>query len=192
MQQYTVTKFEDPVFWDALNDFPKKGQEYPSVLTLGGYASFAIAPASILQCYNDFSDPQKALNFTVPATPQPITTVAYLAAPQVDMVRRFFAAFFYAEGQAILAECSFLPLLHQPLGLRIANGSNVAVNRTFKVLDAVLKGDDAPIHMVLVSPSNPEVSLTMVEKVQGEKSVLDISLRAPRLAAMTVNQGALI
>lgn len=192
MQQYIVSKFEDPVFWDALNEFPRKGQDYPTVLTLGGYASFAIAPASILQCYNDFADPKKALHFTVPATPQPITTVAFLAAPQVGMVRRFFAAFFYDEGQAILAECSFMPLLHQPLGLRIPNGSNVAVNTTFKVLESVLKGDDAPIQMSLVSPTNPGVGLTMVETVEGEKSVLKISLRAPGLAAMTVNQDALI
>jgi hypothetical protein len=190
MQQYIVKRFEDPVFWNELNSHPKKGQDYPAVLTLGGYASFAFAPASVMQCYNAYDDADKALTFTVPATPQPITHVVFLAAPQVGQVRRIFVAFFWGEGQAILAECSFIPLLHRPMGLRIANGTNVAVNRTFEVSMTILKGDDAPIHMVLVSPNNPQLGVTLSERVNGEQSVLHVEMRAPNMAAMTVNQSA--
>lgn len=190
--KYIVHKYEDPTFWDALNDLPNKTHDYPRVLSLGGYASFAYAPASVLQCYNAFDDPEKALRFTVPPTPSPITTVAYLVAPQVGKVRRVFVAFFYAEGQAILAECSYIPLLHRPLGLRIANGKTVAVNTNFKVLESILKGDDAPIHMVITSQTNPQVGVTIAEKVEGDKSVLDISVRAPGLACMNLNAATML
>lgn len=192
MQPYTIKLIEDPAFWQALNEFPKKGQNYPAVLTLGSYASFALAPMSILQCYNDFKDPAKAMCFTVPATPQPITTVVYLIGPQVGMLRRVFAAFFYADGQAILGECSFFPLVHKPLALRISNGTNVAVNRTFEVSNTVLKGDEAPIHMVLNSPNSPELGVTFTEKVVEDTARLDIMLRAPGLATMGVNCGLAI
>ena len=191
MQTYIVKQFEDPVFWNELNSHPKKGQDYPAVLTLGAYASFAFAPASVMQCYNDFDNPEKALNFTVPATPEPITSVVFLAAPQVGEVRRIFAAFFWGKGQAILCECSYFPLLHRPMGLRIANGTNVAVNRTFEVSMTILKGDDAPIHMVLVSPNNPQLGVTLTERLMGEQSVLHIDMQAPGLACMTLNQSTM-
>ncbi len=191
MHAYTIKRVEDPAFWQALAEFPIKGTDYPQVLTLSEYASFAVAPAGILQCYADFKDPAKALHFTVPATPEPITNVVFLASPQVGMVRRFFAAFFYGQGQAILAECTYLPLLHRPLGLRIANGANVAVNRTFKMQPVIIKGDDAPIHMVLRSPNNPQVGVSFIERLNGEESVLDIRVMAPGLAAMAVNAGSL-
>lgn len=189
MQPYTLKRIEDPAFWQALNEFPKKGQDYPAVLTLASVASFIVAPMSILQCYNDFKDPSKAMCFTVPATPSPIVRVVYLIAPQVGMLRKVFAAFFYAEGQAILAECSVFPLLHKPLALRIPSGAAFAVNRSFEVSNVVLKGDEAPVHMVLNSPNNPELGVTFSEKLVDDTARLDIVLRAPGLATMGLNCG---
>lgn len=187
MKQYTLKRIEDPAFWAALTEFPAKGKDYPQVLTLSEYASFALAPASVMQCYTDFKDPAKALHFTVPATPEPIDNVVYLVGPQVGTARRFYVAFFYGQGQAILAECSYIPLLHRALGLRIDNGGSVAVNRSFKLQPVIIKGDEAPIHMVLRSPNNPQVGMSLVERVDGESSVLDIRMMAPGLAAMSVN-----
>ncbi len=191
MHAYTIKHIEDPAFWKALTEFPGKGKDYPQVLTLSGYGSFALAPASVMQCYAEFKDPTKALNFTVPATPEPITRIVYLVSPQVGTVRRVFVAFFWAVGQAILAECSYIPLLHRPLGLRIANGAEVAVNRTFTAPTLVIKGDDAPIHMVLRSPNNPQVGVSFIERLDGEESVLDIRMMAPGVVAMAVNSGSL-
>ncbi len=187
MKPYTIKRIEDPAFWAALTEFPTKGKDYPQVLTLSEYASFALAPASVMQCYTDFKDPAKALHFKVPATPEPIDNVVYLAGPQVGTARRFYVAFFYGQGQAILAECSYIPLLHRPLGLLIDNGGSVAVNRSFKLQPVIIKGDEAPIHMVLRSPNNPQVGMSLVERVDGESSVLDIRMMAPGLAAMSVN-----
>lgn len=201
MYAYTIKHIEDPAFWQALTEFPGKGKDYPQVLTLSEYGSFALAPASVMQCYAEFKDPTKALNFTVPPTPEPITRIVYLVSPQVGTVRRVFVAlcwgvdpmedFASGKAKAILAECSYIPLLHRPLGLRIANGAEVAVNRAFNPPTLVIKGDDAPIHMVLRSPNNPQVGVSFIERLDGEESVLDIRLMAPGLAAMTVNAGSL-
>lgn len=192
MQPYTVKFIEDPDFWATLNKFPQKGEDYPKVLHLAGVASFIVAPAAILQCYNDFKDPMKAMHFTVPATPSAITTVMYLVAPQVGNVQRVFAAFFYADGQAILGECSLFPLIHQPLGLRIVSGANGTINRTFAVSTTILKGDEAPIQQTLSSPNNPLVGVTFSEKMVEDTARLDIMLRAPGLATMGVNCGLMM
>ena len=191
MHAYTIKHIEDPAFWKALTDFPGKGKDYPQVLTLSEYGSFALAPASVMQCYTDFKDPAKALHFKVPATPEPINRIVYLVSPQVGTVRRVFVALPWTVDQAILAECSYIPLLHRPLGLLIANGAEVAVNRAFNPPTLVIKGDDAPIHMVLRSPNNPQVGVSFIERLDGEERVLDIRVMAPGLAAMAVNAGSL-
>lgn len=191
MNQYTIQRIEDPAFWAALTAFPVKGEDYPKRLSLQGYGSFALAPASVMQCYTDFKDPAKALHFTVPATPEPIENVGYLVGPQVGTTRRFYVAFFWGPDKAVLAECSYIPLLHRPLGLRIDNGGSVAVNKSFKVNPLVIKSDEAPIHLVLRSPNNPQVGVSLIERVDGESSVLDIRMMAPGLAAMSVNTLAL-
>ena len=149
MHAYTIKHIEDPAFWKALTDFPGKGKDYPQVLTLSEYGSFALAPASVMQCYTDFKDPAKALHFKVPATPEPINRIVYLVSPQVGTVRRVFVAFPWTVGQAILAECSYIPLLHRPLGLLIANGAEVAVNRSFFTATAAIEIYTLSLHVAL-------------------------------------------
>lgn len=191
MAPYTIKYIEDPDFWAALNAFPLKGENYPHVLNLAGIASFAVAPAAILKCYNMWMDPDKAMHFEVPATPSVITKIMFLVAPQVGLHQRVFAAFFYAEGQAILAECEWFPLIHKPLGLRVVSGANTVLNRSFEVSSTILKGDEVPIHQVLVSPKNPLVTGTFTEKVVDDQARLTITLCAPGLATMGVNCGLL-
>jgi hypothetical protein len=61
----------------------------------------------------------------------------------------------------------------------------------FSVSSAVLKGDDAPINLLYASPSNPDLSLVIREEADlAGKSNLNIQLRVPMLASMTVNPPA--
>lgn len=185
---YHVQHMPDSAFWQALADHPKPYGQYPCPLTLGSRIAFVFAPFNTLEGYADFGNPKKCMHLVVPSTPAPIMSMGYLFGPPTGMSRRMFVAFFYRPNEAVLAECSPIVMLHKPLGLRLPSG---AVYTDFSVASAVLKGDDAPINLLYASPSNPDLSLVIREEADfAGKSNLNIQLRVPMLASMTVNPPA--
>ena len=185
---YHVQHMPDPAFWQALADHPEPHGQYPRPLTLGSRIAFVFAPFNTQEGYADFGNPKRGMHLVVPSTPAPITSMGYLFGPPTGMSRRMFVAFFYRSNEAVLAECSPIVMLHKPLGLRLQSG---AVYTDFSVASAVLKGDDAPINLLYASPSNPDLSLVIREEADfAGKSNLNIQLRVPMLASMTVNPPA--
>lgn len=191
MLTYKVKKIEDKTFWDVLNALPNlpPGQkEFPVVLTLGS-TTFLYAPVKTMESYKEVDKPDRGLHFDVPYAPTAYTSVGYLFGKQVgNTPRRVFAVFTYGEGLAMLAEVGVFPLLHRPRGLRMPGGE---INRAYQFSDVVIKGDDAPIHMVMQSPNNPNVGMSVKEMQEGEGDkatfYLQIEIQAPGLVTMNLN-----
>ena len=186
---YHVQHMPDATFWHKLTDLPLTYQHYPVVLNLGNIA-LAYSPYNAVEGYADFHDPKRALHLVVPPTPAPITSIGFLFGLPQGMVRKVFVAFFYGINQGVVAECGPMVMLHKPLGLRQKSQSATgAVYTDFTVSEAVLKGDDVPINQLYASAGNPNLSLTMRETPEEAtgKSLLDIQLRVPFLASMSVN-----
>jgi|GEM_PF-3452535 len=202
--EFRVQCIPDTTFWTRLANSPAPSGPFPEVMTLGSQMSFSYAPFNTLDGYTDWNDPQRALHYVVPPTPAPIHAIGYLIAPQVSSTkpRRVFVAFFYGVGQAVLAETHPMTMLHKPLGLRLASGIVCPAN-TFTVSNVVIKGDDAPIRIAMVA-QNPVFAMSMYEGpapvvpasttplAQGKTelqllSVLNITLRIPNLATLSLN-----
>lgn len=202
--EFRVQCIPDKTFWTRLADSPAPQGPFPEVMTLGNQMSFSYAPFNTLGGYTDWHDPQRALHYVVPPTPAPIHTIGYLIAPQLVSTkpRRVFVAFFYGDGKAVLAETHPMSMLHKPLGLRLASGIVCPAN-TFSVSNVVIKGDDAPIRIAMVA-QNPVCAMSIYEgpapvvpvsatpPTPGQAevqllSVLNITLRIPGLAALSLN-----
>ena len=182
---YQVQYMPDPVFWAKLAKLPLPNSDYPEVLTLGN-TRFAYAPGDVLKGYADWTSPGHALHYLIPQDlPAPITSVGYLFAPMTGVHRKVYVAFFYGVGHALLAQTHPMTLVHKPLGLRFTGGG---VLTDFTVSNIVIKGDAAPIHMVIDSPKNTELGLTLSESpTAAGQSVLNVSLRIPGMASLMVN-----
>jgi hypothetical protein len=183
---YQVQYIPDPIFWSKLAKLPLPKGEYPEMLTLGNQTKFAYAPGNALKGYTDWATPGHALHYLIlNDLPAPVTSVGYLFAPMTGVHRKVYVAFFYGVGQALLAQTHPMTLVHKPLGLRFAGGG---VLTDFTVSNIVIKGDAAPIHMVIDSPKNPElgVSLSEIPTASGQ-SVLNVSLRIPGMASASIN-----
>ena len=111
--------------------------------------------------------------------------MGYLFAPLTGVHRKVYVAFFYGVGQALLAQTHPMTLVHKPVGLRFTGGG---VLTDFTVSHIVIKGDAAPIHMVIDSPKNPHLGLTLSESPTANgQSMLNISLRIPGMASSSIN-----
>jgi len=183
---YQVQYIPDPVFWSKLAKLPLPQSDYPDMLTLGNITRFAYAPGNVLKGYTDWSTPSHALHYLIPKDlPAPVTSVGYLFAPLTGVHRKVYVAFFYGVGQALLAQTHPMTLVHKPVGLRFTGGG---VLTDFTVSHIVIKGDAAPIHMVIDSPKNPHLGLTLSESPTANgQSMLNISLRIPGMASSSIN-----
>jgi hypothetical protein len=183
---YQVQYIPDPVFWSKLSKLPLPKGDYPEMLTLGNQMKFAYAPGNVLKGYTDWTTPGHALHYLIPQDlPAPVTSVGYLFAPLTGVHRKVYVAFFYGVGHALLAQTHPMTLVHKPLGLRFTGGG---VLTDFTVSNIVIKGDAAPIHMVIDSPKNPELGLTLSESPTASgQSVLSVSLRIPGMASASIN-----
>jgi hypothetical protein len=187
---YQVQYMPDPVFWSKLAKLPLPNSDYPEMLTVGN-TRFAYAPGNVLKGYTDWTTPGHALHYLIPQDlPAPVTSVGYLFAPMTGVHRKVYVAFFYGVGHALLAQTHPMTLVHKPLGLRFAGGG---VLTDFTVSNMVVKGDAAPIHMVIDSPKNPELGVTLSESPTASgQSVLNVSLRIPGMASLMVNPSGAI
>lgn len=187
---YQVQYMPDPVFWAKLSKLPLPKGDYPEILALGNIR-FAYAPGNVLKGYTDCATPSHALRYLIPQDlPAPVTSVGYLFAPMTGVHRKVYVAFFYGVGHALLAQTHPMTLVHKPLGLRFAGGG---VLTDFTVSNIVIKGDAAPIHMVIDSPKNTELGLTLSEGLTAAgQSMLHVSLRIPGMASLSINPSGAI
>lgn len=202
--EFRVQCIPDKKFWTRLAENPAPQGPFPEVMSLGNVMRFSYAPFNTLDGYTDWNNPERALHYVVPSTPSPIHTIGYLIAPQVVSTksRRVFVAFFYGDGLAVLAETHPMTMLHKPFGLRLASGIRCHED-TFNVSHVVMKGDDAPIRIVMVG-QNPMFAMSIYEgpppvapisataTALGQAdiqllNVLNIALRIPRLATLSLN-----
>ena len=183
---YQVQHIPDTAFWSKLATLPLPNGEYPEMLTLGNHMRFAYAPGNALKGYTDWANPAHALHYLIlKDLPAPVTSVGYMFAPMAGVQRKVYVAFFYGVGQALLAQTHPMTLVHRPLGMRFMGGG---VLTDFNVSPVVIKGDGAPIHMVINSPNNPELGVTLSESPNDSgQSVLNISLRIPGMARVSIN-----
>ena len=195
MEPYRILTVPDPTFWQTILEFPVRGNEYPQILTLDGKFTFSLAPFSCMKYYHDFGNPDRALCFTLPATPAPVSKVQYLLSPQNGAVRRVFAAFFWSDDQAILSECSYIPLLHRPLGLLVPNGTVLATTKNFQTAMHIIKGDEAPVNMVLQA-KDPRISIVFRQHEVNtgndpenphKEAFLNIAVQLPDMACIAIN-----
>ena len=188
---YQVQHIPDPIFWSKLATLPQSNSEYPEMLTLANRISCVYAPGNTLNGYTDWANPNHALHYLIPGNlPAPVTSVSYIFAPMTGVHRKVFVAFFYGVGQALLAQTHPMTLMHRPLGLRQAGGG---VFTDFTVSNVVIKGDDAPIYMVIDSPQNPELGITVSEcPTPAGQSVLNLALRIPGMASVSINPAGAI
>ena len=202
--EFRVQCIPDKIFWTRLAEGPAPKGTFPEVMTLGNRMSFSYAPFNTLDGYTDWNSPDRALHYVVPPTPSPIHAIGYLIAPQPSSMkfRRVFVAFFYGQGMAVLAETHPMTMLHKPLGLRLTSGIRCP-EESFNVSHVVIKGDDAPIRIVMVA-ENPTFEMSILEgpapvvpasaitpapeQAQSQLlGVLNITLRIPNISTLSLN-----
>lgn len=165
---YLLDYQPDAAFFAKLATLPNPKDNYPSILTLNNLTRFSYAPGNVMDGYFDFADKSRALHFLAPPTPAPITSIAYIFAPMVGVIRKVYVAFFYGPAMAMLAETSPITLLFPPVGLRTDSG---ATYPQVPVIKYAIKGDQAPIHYCITSPSGTGYTISERLNDKGESNL---------------------
>ncbi len=133
--------------------------------------------------YFDFAEKSRALHFLAPPTPAPITSIGFIFAPMVGVIRKVYVAFFYGPAIAMLAETSPITLLFPPVGLRTDSG---AVYPHVQIFNVALKGDQAPIHYCITSPCGTGYTISERLNDQGQ-SMLHFTMNYANMPMVEVN-----
>jgi len=180
---YLVEHRMDEPFFSKLAKLPNPKHNYPSILTLNDNMRFSYAPGNAMDGYFDFADKSRALHFLAPPTPAPITSVGFIFAPMVGVIRKVYVAFFYGPAIAMLAETSPITPLFPPVGLRTDSG---AVYPHVQIFNVALKGDQAPIHYCITSPSGTGYTISERLNDQGQ-SMLHFTMNYANMPMVEVN-----